>query len=146
MKYLSKLRQILSSACCIFTVIVFVVLVGAALASDQVSALLGENAVLFFVFALLFAVANQVFSLSTLSIVWRVTLHLAFTLADFILCLFVFTGYYKEHGRFTVGGAIGYVIVYLLIACGILIVRGRLREKREAAVPYKSQFSAEKKK
>lgn len=146
MKSLNKLGQILSSACCIFTVIVFIVLGGASLASDQVSALLGKNAVLFFVFALIFAVANQVFSCKGLSIVWRVTMHLALTMADFILCLFVFTGYYKEKGTFTVGASIAYAVVYLTIACVVLVIRSRLREKKAAEVPYKSQFSAEKKK
>ena len=145
MKYLARLGRILSAACCIFTLIVFIVLGGAALASDQVSALLGSNAVLFFVFSLLFAIANQVFSYKSLSIVWRVTIHLALTLADFVLCLFVFTGYYAEHGSFTVGGSIGYVIIYLTIACTVLLIRGKLREKQDAATPYKSQFGTDKK-
>ena len=139
MNYLRTAGRITASACCIFTALLFLFFGGAATVLNE-PALAASNALLFFAFSFFFALSNQFLHIRALSIVWRITFHMLATLADFVLVLFVFTGYYVEHGSFTVAAAIAYIIFYILVALAIFFL-GRHRTKKAAeSTPYKPQY------
>lgn len=139
MNYVRATGRILASACSIFTVILFVFFAGAKTVFEE-PGLSATNALLCFVFALFFALANQFFTLRNISIIWRVTLHLVATLVDFIVVLFVFTGYYLEHGTFVVGAAILYIVAYALVATAIFFIRRAAAQKDAEQKPYQKQY------
>ena len=133
------LSRIGTSTCSIFTAILFVFFCGASAVLDE-PALQLSTTLLLFVLSLLFAAANQLFSLRSLSIVWRITLHLIATAFDFVLVLFVFTGYYKEKGAFAVGATIAYIVVYLAVVLTVFLLKTSAANRKKEETPYKPQY------
>lgn len=140
---ISKLiKKTLSLACICFTAITAVyMLIMQVTYVDETVLVEAERVVLFFVFALLFSIANAVLSLKMLHSAIRYVIHYLICVFGFYTCFLLPT---EMRASFMVTGVVIFSVVYIVIMVIIAIFKSRLRSNREKSSAYNDQFKKKK--
>lgn len=137
MSFWKSLKKSLTEACIIFCVI-FAFIAIFVLSMDKAEGLysLGQT-FLFFVYALIFAMANAILRTKSLSFGLRIFLHFAITAIGFYLCFLLYMG---MGGTQAIIGVFFYAIAYTVIALIIGAFISRFRKIKNAHSDYEKKF------
>lgn len=144
MNFWKIIKKSLTEACVIFCVI-FALIAIFVLSLDKGEGLysLGQT-FLFFIFALIFAMANAVMRTKSLSFGLRLFLHFLITAIGFYLCFMLYMG---MAGTQIIIGFFLYAVVYAIAALIIGLFVSRFRKIKNAHSDYENKFQkAESKK
>lgn len=141
----SFIKKLLVRSCVYFTVSMLVYMILAAIVNVGESDLLLDagRCVLFFVFSLLLAGANTVFSIKSLSPALRVIIHYAFTLFGFYVC-FIMTLGMRAAQIFI--GLVAFTVVYFIILGTVAVFKSKYRRNAELSEKYQDQYKKQSKK
>lgn len=134
------LKKLLCRACCYFTVCMLVYIIIAAIINVNDDALLLEagRTVLFFVFSLLLALANNVLSLEKLSGKVKVLIHYLLTVFAFYACFMLPL---SMRASSVLVGLVIFTLVYFAILGIAVAFKSRYRRNTEKAEKYEKQYS-----
>lgn len=138
------IKKMLSHACVYFSCIMLCYIVIATIVnvSDQSLLLDAGRTVLFFVFSLLFALANGIFALENLSTSLRVISHYLITVFSFYAC-FLLT--LSMRAASVIVGLVIFSILYFIVLGLVFSFRSRLRTNVQRAEKYDKQYNKLKK-
>ena len=137
------IKKSLTEACVIFCVI-FAFIAIFVLSMDKSEGLysLGQT-FLFFIFSLIFALANVVMRIKSLSFALRLFLHFLMTALGFYLCFLLYMG---MQGTQVLVGLFLYAVVYFISALIIGLLVSRFRKIKNAHSDYEKKFKNAKSK
>ena len=108
---------------------------------DETVLVEASSIILFFVFSMLFGVANTILSIDAIPSALRYVLH-------YVICIFAFYTCLILPYSSTVGAAIviciAFSFLYAIVMVIIGIFRSNLKKNREATATYTKQFSKKK--
>ncbi len=136
------IKKSLTEACVIFCVI-FAFIAIFVLSIDKSEGLysLGQT-FLFFIFALIFAIANVIMRIKKLSFALRLFLHFLITALGFYFCFMLYMG---MKGTQLLIGLFLYAVVYFICALVIGLLVSRFRKIKNAHSDYEKKFKSGKK-
>ncbi len=136
------IKKSLTEACVIFCVI-FSLIAIFVLSMDKAEGLysLGQT-FLFFIYALIFAMANIIMRIKSLSFAFRLFAHFAITAIGFYLCFLLYMGMV---GTQVLIGIFLYAIAYAVCALIIGLLVSRFRKIKNAHSDYENKFKKAKK-
>lgn len=136
------IKKSLTEACVIFCVI-FAFIAIFVLSMDKSEGLysLGQT-FLFFIFALIFAIANIIMRIKSLSFGLRLFLHFLITALGFYLCFMLYMG---MKGTQLLVGLFLYAVIYFICALVIGLLVSRFRSIKNAQTDYEKKFKNIKK-
>ena len=142
MSFWKSLKKSLTEACVIFCVI-FAFIAIFVLSMDKAEGLysLGQT-FLFFIYAVIFALANAILRTKSMSFGLRIFLHFAITAIGFYLCFLLFMG---MGGTQAIIGIFFYALVYTVVAVIIGLLMARFRKIKNAHSDYEKKFENVKK-
>ena len=131
------IKRSLTEACVIFCVI-FSLIAIFVLSMEKAEGLysLGQT-FLFFIYALIFAMANVVMRMKSLSFAFRLFSHFAITTLGFYLCFMLYMGMV---GTQVVIGLFLYAVAYAICALIIGFFVSRFRKLKNAHSDYENKF------
>ena len=131
------IKKSLTEACVIFCVI-FSLIAIFVLSMEKAEGLysLGQT-FLFFIYALIFAMANIIMRMKSLSFAFRSFAHFAITALGFYLCFLLYMG---MAGTQVVIGLFFYTVAYAICALIIGAFVSRFRKIKNAHSDYESKF------
>ncbi len=140
------IKKALSHACAYFTLIMLGYIIIAAIINVGDDALLldGVRTVLFFLFSLLWACANVIFSLKNIGGGIRLFVHYLIMLFAFFTCLLLPLGSLKASGYLI--GAVIFTIVYFAVMGIIHLISSKFKANVESTQKYEKQFSKKRSK
>lgn len=139
------IKKLLVHACVYFTISMLLYMILAAIVNvgDEDLLLDAGRTVLFFVFALLLAGANTVFSLRSLHSALRVILHYIFTTFGFYVCFMMTLG--MRTAQVFIGLVI-FTLIYFIVLGIVAAFRARYRANTEKSEKYEKQYKKQTKK
>ena len=139
------IKKLLVHSCVYFTIAMLAYMLLAAIVNVGDGALLLDagRTVLFFVFSLLLAGANSVFSIKELNAAIRVILHYVFTTFGFYVC-FMMTLDMRAAQVFI--GLVVFTLIYFIILGIIAAFRAKYRSNTERSEKYEKQYKKQTKK
>ena len=137
MSFWKTLKRSLTEACVIFCVI-FAFIAIFVLSMDKAEGLysLGQT-FLFFIYAVIFAIANAILRTKSLSFGLRLFLHFTITAIGFYLCFLLYMG---MAGTQAVIGIFFYAVAYAICAIIIAIFVSRFRRIKNDNSEYEKKF------
>ena len=127
-----------SYACGLFTAMTAIyALIVTIMTVNQEIYLSGERIIMFFLFSLIFAIANSILKITSINSVIRYILHFAAIGLDVYFCLLMPA---DMQGSKIVVGIAFYTVIYLIIMAIRSIFRTKLRANLEKTEEYKRQF------
>ncbi len=141
----SFIKKLLVHSCVYFTVTMLIYMILAAIVnvSDDKLLLDAGRTVLFFVFSLLLAGANTLFSVKSLHISLRIILHYVFTLFAFYVCFMMTMG--MRAAQIFVGLVL-FTVVYFIVLGIIAAFRAKYKSNTENVQKYEKQYKKQTKK
>lgn len=125
---------------CVFFCVIFAVFAPISLTVDKAEGLYPlEQTFLFFVFSLLFALANAVYRIKTLGGGLRLFLHYLITVISFYLCFMLYMGMV---GMQVLVGIFLYTVVYFIVAGIIALFRSRFNRLKNDYSDYEKKFKS----
>ena len=139
------IKKLLVHSCVYFTITMLVYMILAAIVNvgDDTLLLDAGRTVLFFVFSVLLAGANTVFSIKELSAAIRIILHYVFTAFGFYVCFMMTLGM-KTAQVFI--GLIIFTLIYFVILGIVAAFRARYKANTEKSEKYEKQYKKQTKK
>ncbi len=135
------IKKALSHACAYFSIIMLGYIIIAAIINVGDKAILLEagRTVLFFLFSLLWACANVIFSIKTIGGGVRLVVHYLIMLFAFFACLLLPLSSLKASGYLI--GAVIFTLIYFAIMGLIHLFTSKLKANVESTENYEKQFS-----
>lgn len=139
------IKKLLVHSCVYFTIAMLVYMILAAIVnvSDDTLLLDAGRTVLFFVFSVLLAGANTVFSIKELNAAIRVILHYVFTTFGFYVCFMMTLGMRTSQ---VFVGLIIFTLIYFIILGIVTAFRARYKANAEKSEKYEKQYKKQTKK
>ena len=144
MTFKSFTKKLLTTSCVYFTIVMLFYIIITALVNvseDSLILLEAGRTVLFFVFAVLLSLANNLFSLKNLSATIRVILH-------YLICAFAFYACFMLPVNMSASGIlVGLVIfsvLYFAILGTITAFKAKYHRNTEKAQAYEQQYQIKK--
>ena len=141
---ISKLiKKTLIAACVWFTIItaIYMLILQITNVGEDSAAVEAFRVLLFFLFAILFSIANTIRSAQKINAALRNSLH-------YVICVFAFYACFmlpvNMRDSFMITGVVIFTVVYAIVVGLIAIFKSRLRANRENSVAYSRQFSGKK--
>ena len=137
------IKKCLCVACVCFTLLtaLYMLIMVLHYPDDESVPVEASRVVLFFVFSLLFAIANTILSIKQLNGALRYILH-------YVICVFGFYSCLILPSAPTTGGAIImavlFTFVYVIVMAIIGLFKAKLKKNREVTDTYTKQFSTKK--
>ncbi|MBE6638088.1 MAG: DUF3021 family protein [Ruminococcaceae bacterium] len=128
-------RKIVLPACLLHTVITFVFMMG-----SELDAIKLDKAGLIFLFSLMVALSNLLFSLKNMQILLRTTLHFICTSVSFVVIMLYGSGSMKSNSSGSLMILMVYIVLYLLIAPLPVYFIHKKEKKNEEATEYQSIY------
>ena len=144
MEITKLIKKAISVACLCFTIItaVYMLIMQITNVDSTVPVLVeGEKVLLFFVFSLLYAIANAILSLKALHSALRYIFHFITCVFGFYACFLLPADMSDSH---IITGIILFILGYLMVMGVRALFRSRLKSNREAEVKYEKQFKKSK--
>ena len=133
------IKKWLTQACIFFTLLMAVYTAIAAIVNvnDDMLLLDASRCALFFVFAVLLAAANTLFSFENLHIAIKVIIHYVTTAAGFYTCFLLPLDLQASH---TLVGMTLFTVIYFVIFAIIALFRSRYKRNKENSEAYKRKY------
>lgn len=140
------IKKSLSVACICFTLITAVYMLIMTIAYPSETAFVkAYEVVLFFVFSVLFAIANAILSIEKINGALRYFLHYVICAAAFYPCFLLPRSENAVNPTsFAIIGIVIFTLIYAIIMAVIAAFRSRLKKNRETMVAYTNQFKNKK--
>ena len=137
---LKLIKKWLTHTCAYFTVVTLIYMIIQAIVnvSDEALVLDAGRTALFFLFSLLIALANTVFSIDKLITALKVTLHFVIVMFAFYACLLLPLS--MPASSIFVGLALG-AVVYAVIMGLVAVFRSRFKKISESSEKYEKKFN-----
>lgn len=134
------IKRMLSHACIYFSCIMLCYIIVAAMinVSDQSLLLDAGRTVLFFVFSLLFALANGIFALDKLSASLRVVAHYLITVFSFYACFLLSL---SMRAASVIVGLVIFTLLYFAVLGLIFAFKSRFKTNVQRAEKYDKQYN-----
>jgi len=131
--------KILYPACAIFTLTSFVFLIFTDIVSKyQKPAIYIDNYFMFFVLALLIALANRVFYIKKMSAMSKTILHAFLVLVSIVAVFYIKNGATESNPLVLI---LLYAVLYAVVAIPVLLIVSAKNRKKKENKDYKSMFS-----
>ena len=140
------IKKYLCVACVCFTIITAVYMaIMAIVYLDETPLVRAYEVVLFFVFSLLFSIANAILSFEAINAPLRYFVHYLICAFAFYTCVLLprSENNYNPAG-FAIIGTVLFTVVYVITMVLISVFKSRLKKNREASVAYTAQFKKKK--
>lgn len=141
---ISKLiKKTLVATCVWFTVITaaYMLILQIINIGEDSAAVESFRVLLFFLFALLFSIANAIRAVQKLNALLRHSVH-------YLICAFAFYACFMlpvdMRASFMITGLVIFTVAYAIVVGVIAVFKSRLRANRENSVAYTSQFGRKK--
>ena len=136
------IKKTLCASCIYFTVISAVyMLILRIINVGDTAAVEADRILLFFLFSLLFSVANTIKSIKRINSALR-------NIAHYIICLFSFYACFmlptNMRLSFVFTGLVIFTVAYLIVVSSIAIFKSRLNSNKEKSLSYSNQFKKKK--
>ena len=129
---------------CVFFCVIFAIFAPISLTVDKAEGLYPlEQTFLFFIFALLFSLANAVYRMKALGGGLRLFLHYLITLLSFYLCFMLYMGMV---GMQVLVGIFLYTVIYFIVAGIIALFKSRFNRLKNEHSAYEKKFKNTKRK
>ena len=139
------IKKLLVRSCVYFTVCMLVYMILAVIINVGDGDLLLDagRTVLFFVFSLLLAGANTVFSIKSLHAAVRIILHYLFTIFGFYVCFMMSLGMRTTQVFI---GLVLFTVVYFIVLGIVAAFKAKYRTNTERSENYEKQYKKQTKK
>ena len=132
-----NLWQTFKNACVIFSVIIFIYLIGLTFVNTKIQDI--TTIVFLFFFSLVISFINEIFFVKRFSLIIKLIIHFFSTLAVILIGLAV-SGKFAENGFAIIILSFAFAVIYWIGASVALIINGAKGEKKNTEQKYDKMF------
>ncbi len=137
------IKKALTGACIYFSIITLLYGFIVALIYSEADEILleGERIYFFFLFSLMFSLANSVLAIDSVSSFLRHILHYFITILAFLFCVLLPATNERTGASFIIVGLSALTLIYVLIFVAITVIKSSISRKRNKKEEYQKRFS-----